>query len=104
MIISLFIYKTPQSVWMPCRVRVRQRRGQEPRGDPAREKREHQRHRISYCSFRLKAEATKSLNEPRSDPGSRTPDPDLLQLVNRLILTFRMRPKAASVAIIDEPP
>ena len=26
------------------------------------------------------------------------------QLVNRRILTFRMRPKAASVAIIDEPP
>src|SRR6185369_17901829 len=104
MIISLFIDKTPQSVWMPCCVRARPCRGEQPRGNPAHEKRKHQRHRTFSWCFRLTAGATESLNEPRSDPESRTPDPDVCQFVNRLILTFKMRPNAASVAMIDEPP
>jgi hypothetical protein len=45
-----------------------------------------------------------SIESPSSDPGQRIPDPESIQLVNRLILTLRMRPKAASVAIIDDPP
>src|SRR6185436_676542 len=73
MIISLFIYETPQNHWMLCCVRVHPCHSEQPRGTPAREKRNQYQHHIS---FRLKAEATNvSKRTGLSLIGSRTTDP-----------------------------
>src|SRR5689334_6700356 len=94
MIISLFMDETPLVYGSGGRAGVRAREaatGEAPGELPHDRGDEHQDRRQNARVIHVSAART----------NCRGPGP---QLVNRRILTLRMRPKAASVAMIDEPP